>query len=210
MSPRDTCFSQQDADHSNTGTLSAAVRDALTLIIAELTAQTHENPEFRDALTTVDDWLSQQDNSASQTTNSHDETPAPISFQNSNAPAPTDSGRPRHSDVSDNDLALIAERCRLKAEGARWAVERDELLRDGADFSFDIRPGWLRHGGQWCRLSWFPAQPRENGLFVTSHALCGEDSNRSYRLDFDLSGEELTLIWDEQLANGPLRRCPGM
>jgi hypothetical protein len=48
--------------------------------------------------------------------------------------------RPRYSDVADDDLPLIIKRCRLKAEGTRWAVERDELLRDGADFAEEIRP----------------------------------------------------------------------
>lgn len=141
MSPRKTCPSQQDADQPNDGTFSTEVRDALALIVAELTAQTHENPELRAALETVDDWLSRQTGSENQPTVSHSEPSPPVSFQNTNAPPRADSGRPRHSDVSDNDLALIADRCRLKAEGARWAVERDELLRDGGDFSFDIRPG---------------------------------------------------------------------
>ena len=141
MSPRETCPSQQDADQPNDGTFSTEVRDALALIVAELTAQTHENPELRAALETVDDWLSRQTGSENQPTVSHSEPSPPVSFQSSNVPARADSGRPRHSDVSDNDLSLIADRCRLKAEGARWAVERDELLRDGGDFSFDIRPG---------------------------------------------------------------------
>ncbi|MBI1310513.1 hypothetical protein GC176_04330 [bacterium] len=48
--------------------------------------------------------------------------------------------KPRYSDVSDGDLPLIIKRCRLKAEGTRWAVERDEQLRDGADFAEEIRP----------------------------------------------------------------------
>ncbi|MHC4875837.1 MAG: hypothetical protein ACYTGL_05015 [Planctomycetota bacterium] len=48
--------------------------------------------------------------------------------------------RPRYSDVSDVDIPLIVQRCRLKAEGTRWAVERDEMLRDGADFAADVRP----------------------------------------------------------------------
>jgi hypothetical protein len=48
--------------------------------------------------------------------------------------------KPRYSDVADDDIPLIIKRCRLKAEGTRWAVERDELLRDGADFGEEIRP----------------------------------------------------------------------
>lgn len=42
--------------------------------------------------------------------------------------------------VSDDDLPLIAERCLLKAEGARWAAQRQQLLRDGADYDSQIEP----------------------------------------------------------------------
>ncbi len=48
--------------------------------------------------------------------------------------------KPRYSDVSDGDIPLIVQRCRLKAEGTRWAVERDEMLREGADFAAEVRP----------------------------------------------------------------------
>lgn len=72
---------------------------------------------------------------------------------------------------------------------------------------FEIRPEWLKHSDLWCMLMWFPAQPREDGLFVSTRARCGEDSVRSYRLDMVLEDETLTLIWDEALVNGPLMRC---
>jgi hypothetical protein len=42
--------------------------------------------------------------------------------------------------VADDELPVIAARCRLKAEGARWAAERQRRLRDGADFRTDIDP----------------------------------------------------------------------
>ncbi|MEL7114616.1 MAG: hypothetical protein AAGP08_03340, partial [Pseudomonadota bacterium] len=73
---------------------------------------------------------------------------------------------------------------------------------------FDIRPGWLRHGQMWCRLSWFDTDTRETGLFVGAVARCGEDSVRSYRLDFALDSGTLHLIWDQTLVNGPLALCP--
>lgn len=50
------------------------------------------------------------------------------------------STKPRYSDVVDDELPLIIDRCRLKAEGARWAVEREERLHDGADFASEVRP----------------------------------------------------------------------
>src|SRR5262249_2254323 len=42
--------------------------------------------------------------------------------------------------VTDEDLPLIEARCRLKAEGARWAKTRQERLRGGADFYTEIDP----------------------------------------------------------------------
>lgn len=141
MSPRDTYPNQQDAGPAGTGPISTSVLDALALIVAELAGQTHENPEFRDAFTTISDWLSGElENAPQQSGNCEAQPPQSIS-NTPGTPPNIDSNRPRHSDVSDNDLPLIAERCRLKAEGVRWAVERDELLRDEADFSFDVRPG---------------------------------------------------------------------
>ena len=38
------------------------------------------------------------------------------------------------------ELALIEDRCRLKAEGARWAVERERLLSEGCDYESEIQP----------------------------------------------------------------------
>jgi hypothetical protein len=40
----------------------------------------------------------------------------------------------------DADLPLIEARCRLKAEGARWAATRRRKLAEGADFRMEIDP----------------------------------------------------------------------
>jgi hypothetical protein len=60
------------------------------------------------------------------------------------SPAPPEPARPGRSaapgfgwqpgPVEDEDLTLIESRCRLKAEGARWAAERQRQLKDGADY----------------------------------------------------------------------------
>lgn len=42
--------------------------------------------------------------------------------------------------TSDDDLAGIEVRCRLKAEGLRWAATRERHIKEGADFSFEIAP----------------------------------------------------------------------
>ena len=46
----------------------------------------------------------------------------------------------RRTSVANADLQLIENRCRLKAEGARWAAARQRSLRDGADYSTEIEP----------------------------------------------------------------------
>jgi len=95
----------------------------------------------------------------------------------------------------------------------RWGDARqcagDFLTAEGTVRAepFVIADGWLRHGQTWCRLRWFDVQIRPGGLFTAAPALCGEDSTRSYRLDFALSHGMLTLVWDEALVNGGLGRC---
>jgi hypothetical protein len=42
--------------------------------------------------------------------------------------------------AGDADLPLIEARCRLKAEGARWAVTRRRRLAEGAEFRTEIEP----------------------------------------------------------------------
>ncbi|WP_421702624.1 hypothetical protein [Aliiroseovarius sp.] len=71
----------------------------------------------------------------------------------------------------------------------------------------EVGAEWLKQGEVWCRLTWFAAQPRADGLFRAARAQCGEDSVRGYNLGFALEGETLTLLWDEALVNGPLSRC---
>jgi hypothetical protein len=52
----------------------------------------------------------------------------------------TDMATWRSFNVTDDDLSLISERCRLKAEGARWSAIRHQRLRDGADYDTEIEP----------------------------------------------------------------------
>ena len=46
----------------------------------------------------------------------------------------------QRTSVADADLQLIESRCRLKAEGARWAATRQRQMREGADFRTEIEP----------------------------------------------------------------------
>jgi len=73
---------------------------------------------------------------------------------------------------------------------------------------FDIRPDWLELGNVWCRLDWVYSKITSAGTFAVTRALCGEDSARDYQISFNLVGDELTLVWDERVKNGPLMRCP--
>ena len=42
--------------------------------------------------------------------------------------------------VSHGDLKLIESRCRLKAEGARWAATRQRRINEGAAYDMEIEP----------------------------------------------------------------------
>jgi hypothetical protein len=63
------------------------------------------------------------------------------------APRPTDpaSAMSRRfaldDDEDDVSLETIAARCRVKADGARWAVERKRRIDRGADFQEEVAPG---------------------------------------------------------------------
>jgi hypothetical protein len=46
----------------------------------------------------------------------------------------------RRPTPGETDLALVETRCRMKAEGARWAAKRRRLLADGASYAADIEP----------------------------------------------------------------------
>lgn len=72
---------------------------------------------------------------------------------------------------------------------------------------FEITYGWIKHRQLWCRLSWYPVEQRENGIFTAADAICGEDTPRSYLLRMDRSGDQLTLRWSLTRSNGPLTRC---
>ncbi len=47
---------------------------------------------------------------------------------------------PASQEVTASDLPLIQERCRAKAEGARWAAERRRRLATEADYEIEIEP----------------------------------------------------------------------
>jgi hypothetical protein len=49
-------------------------------------------------------------------------------------------GWARKEGVADAELVLIEKRCRAKADGARWAAERQRRLAAGADFRTEIEP----------------------------------------------------------------------
>lgn len=72
---------------------------------------------------------------------------------------------------------------------------------------FEIGSGWLRHGGTFCDLDWFPVEIRENEVFSGAHARCGEDTVIGYTLGMRLSDDALLLRWDFLTSNGPLFRC---
>lgn len=55
-------------------------------------------------------------------------------------PAPLPSAAVSYPETVAESLQIIAERCRLKAEGTRWAAARKRKLADGANFELEIEP----------------------------------------------------------------------
>jgi len=73
---------------------------------------------------------------------------------------------------------------------------------------FDLRPDWLGHGEVWCRLNWWSVdQLNEGGMTALAQAVCGEDIERDYKIRFNLRDDTLTIVWDWEFQNGPLKRC---
>ncbi len=109
-------------------------------------------------------------------------------------------------------LILVTPAAANPLEG-RWGTAAQcaglPIVVGGTRLATPIEVGseWLKQGEVWCRLSWFEEQPRKHGLFRAARAQCGADSVRGYNLGFVLEGEVLTILWDEALVNGPLRRC---
>ena len=71
----------------------------------------------------------------------------------------------------------------------------------------EIDIDWLRQGQIWCRLTWFPVEPRGDGQFTGARAQCGEDSVQDYILGMTLADDALTVRWSFLVSNGPLGRC---
>ncbi|WP_029065838.1 hypothetical protein [Labrenzia sp. DG1229] len=93
-----------------------------------------------------------------------------------------------------------------KAQCARTPVQPGGTLLSEP---FEIGRNWLRQGQLWCALKWGPVEARENGAFTAANAQCGEDSERSYLIGMQLTGDELILRWNFPHKSGSLNRCPG-
>jgi len=65
--------------------------------------------------------------------------PTPILVENREPIEPPHHGGWYRS-VFDDELPQIEQRCRIKAEGARWAAKRRRLLKEGANFETEIEP----------------------------------------------------------------------
>lgn len=72
---------------------------------------------------------------------------------------------------------------------------------------FDIRPDWLGNGDVWCRLNWTSVQTKATGTLAIAGAICGEDTERDYRITFRLVDDALTITWNLTFHNGPMKRC---
>lgn len=140
----------------------SALQDALATLIQEITELAPKRPHLAAAVHTIaghlfemtaagvgetasSDAVSETDAvSESEETSvifpAEEAPPQPVAARPQISVGTMENTKPRYSDVTDDDLSLMVERCRLKAEGTLWALEREERLRDGADFHEEIRP----------------------------------------------------------------------
>ena len=72
---------------------------------------------------------------------------------------------------------------------------------------FIINSQWVKRGVIWCKLSWFPIEKTNDGMFTGASAVCGEDTVVRYLLSMRLSGEELSIVWGFPNKHGPLKMC---
>ena len=72
------------------------------------------------------------------------EPPAPLPpikfIERSMSPTPDYQPTAGEIEIPDAELPMIEARCRLKAEGTRWAVKRQQKMEQGADFKMEIEP----------------------------------------------------------------------
>ena len=90
---------------------------------------------------------------------------------------------------------------------------QEAVLVEGGTFRakpFIIDEEWLQHGEIWCRLDWIASEARPDGAYASARARCGEDAVRTYVLRLLKKGDDLTLMWDENVVNEGLRSCPNL
>jgi hypothetical protein len=145
------------ASGSNSSVEDRKLLEAISTLVEEVAELTADRPRLAAAVHTIAGHLFERTDpevgslppSNSDTAEATEEsatlprlatTGSPVVHRPQLSAATCENPKPRYSDVTDDDLSLMVERCRLKAEGTLWALEREERLRDGADFHEEIRP----------------------------------------------------------------------
>ncbi len=130
----------------------AEMNHAAGLVFGRMAVLANHDPEFRSALACVlagllgtrqdleDDRVAAEEVSPPRTEPDGDTVVLPVE-QTATLPvvAVTRTQRPPREPVQ-TDLSAIDARCRLKAEGARWAVERQRCMNEGIPFKTAIEP----------------------------------------------------------------------
>ena len=199
--------------------MSLEIANAASIVVGRISAMAGQDPEFRAALASVlnglldtrqapkDDAVQVEEVSPSfendeqlQTESDNDEVvmaAEPIAA--SSAITPTIRRPPR--EPVQSDLSAVEARCRLKAEGARWAAERQRQIHEGIPFSTAIGPHDRelidRAKKSGCFL-WMnsPKQPRPDdiGLFdvlASCFEIAAEAAALLRECAFDMKAEDL-------------------
>lgn len=99
------------------------ITNALRVVLEALRDVAHDRADVREAMGEVGRWLT--------------EASAGVERGGAGEASRTVVERPP---ASTGDLEVVSARSRLKAEACRWAMERRQLLEDGAEFMEEIRP----------------------------------------------------------------------
>ena len=139
--------------------MSVGLNTAAGIVVGRISALANQDAEFRLALACILDGLldSKQDPENYQATAQEVSPPVVIDERPQTEPedeigvvpveqpaampqAAIRAIRRLSREPLQTDLSAIEARCRLKAEGARWAVERQRLIKEGIPFRTAIDP----------------------------------------------------------------------
>jgi hypothetical protein len=129
--------------------MSVLIHDSAQVVVDRILKLADHDSQFRAALADLLAGLTALPSEADETpvadavpmvAPENEETGRPPATQVASSPAPAIDWTGRPKEQLQSDLTAIEARCRLKAEGARWAAGRQRCLNGGIPYSTAIEP----------------------------------------------------------------------